>query len=69
MDAILFWSFEYQVVSIGHFPAFYVDLVPLEHWLQYSGDPKSDHSKSGIIRNPDILKVGFRMGQPFENRT
>ena len=28
---------------------------------KYSGDPKSDHSKSGIIRKPDILGVRFQM--------
>ena len=28
---------------------------------QYSGDLKSDPSKTGIIRKPDILEVGFRM--------
>ena len=25
----------------------------------YSGDPKTGHSKTGNIRKPDILKVGF----------
>ena len=28
---------------------------------QYSRDLKSDHSKTGFIRNPDILEVVFRM--------
>ena len=28
---------------------------------KYSGDLKTDHSKTGIIRKPDILEVGFRM--------
>ena len=27
----------------------------------YSEDPKSDHSKTGIIRNPDFLEVRFRI--------
>ena len=27
----------------------------------YSGDQKTNHSKSGFIRKPDILKVGFQM--------
>ena len=26
--------------------------------FDYSRDPKSDHLKTGFIRNPDILKVG-----------
>ena len=29
----------------------------------YSRDPKTDHSKTGFIPNPDILKVGSRMVQ------
>ena len=29
--------------------------------FKYSGDPKSDHSKTGIIWKLDILEVGFRM--------
>ena len=29
--------------------------------FDYSGDLKSDPSKTGIIRKPDILEVGFRM--------
>ena len=29
--------------------------------IKYSGDLKSDPSKTGIIRKPDILEVGFRM--------
>ena len=28
---------------------------------RYSGDPKSNHSKTEIIRKPDILKVKFRI--------
>ena len=27
----------------------------------YNGDLKTDPSKTGIIRKPDILEVGFRM--------
>ena len=33
----------------------------LSEHFEYSGDPKTGHSKSVLIRNPDILKVGFRM--------
>ena len=28
---------------------------------KYSGDPKSDHSKTGNIRNPDVSKSGFQI--------
>ena len=28
----------------------------------YSGDPKSDHSKSGNLRNPDIFDIRFSNG-------
>ena len=48
-------------------------------WMvQYSGDPKSDNSKTGIIRKPDILGVIFWMvndkmvdilSKPFKTRT
>ena len=27
--------------------------------FEYSRDPKTDHSKTGFIRKPDISKVGF----------
>ena len=30
-------------------------------WKRYSGDPKTDHSKTGIICKPDILEVSFQM--------
>ena len=30
-------------------------------YLKYSGDLKSDHSKSGNIQNPDFLKIRFQM--------
>ena len=30
----------------------------------YSGDPKSDRSKSGFIRNPDNFEVGFLLLVP-----
>ena len=35
----------------------------------YSGDLKTDPSKTGNIRKPDFLKFGFQMVVPFENRT
>ena len=44
--------------SLNFFPLWNVH-EPL--FAKYSGDPKSDHSKSGNIWNPDFLKVGLQM--------
>ena len=30
---------------------------------EYSGHPKTDHWKTGIIRQPNILEVGFQIVQ------
>ena len=37
--------------------------------LVYSGDLKTDPSKTGNIWKPDFFKDGIRMVAPFENRT
>ena len=35
--------------------------------FEYSGHPKTEHWKTGIIRQPDILEVGFRIIQTIWN--
>ena len=58
------WLFEYQTQApTAYLLSCFLTSKKFDALVKYSRDPKSDHLKTGFIRNPDILKVGFQMVQ------
>ena len=50
------------VQIIGKIPLMKIFLMKIVSNSGYSGDPKSNHSKSGFIQNPDVFDIWFSNG-------